>query len=123
VYDVEYYFQGSLVTAILLGLEHAALYARLRPRGDAGDTWRVLLKFVLGVLAILAGCALIAYRAHAPEALFGPLAASAGGLIIVFGYIGRWTFERGWNAAETRGWLKGLADKADIAAGEDGDGA
>ena len=122
MYDVQYYFQGSLVTAILLGIEHVTLYARLKPRGDSGDTWRVLLKFALGVLAILAGCGVIAYRAHAPEALFGPLAASAGGLIIVAGYVGRWTYERAVGTAETRGWLRGLADKADIA-GEDGDGA
>ncbi len=121
MYDVQYYFQGSLVTAILLGIEHITLYARLKPRGDAGDTWRVLLKFALGVLAILAGCGVIAYRAHAPEALFAPIAASAGGLIIVAGYVGRWTFERAQAGAEARGWLKGLADKADIA--EDGDGA
>ncbi len=113
MYDVQSYFQGFLTTTILLGIEHVTLYARLKPRGDAGDAWRVLVKFGLGVLAILAGCGVIAWRAHAPEALFAPLAASAGGLVIVAGYIGRWFGGRVISNAEMRGWLKGLADKGE----------
>lgn len=116
------YFQGFLLTTILLGIEHITLYARLRPRGDSGDTWRVLLKFLLGVGAILAGCAVTRFAHPTADPLLTPLACSAGGLVIIAGYIVRWVGERMIRSAETRGWLKGLADRADIAEGDD-DGA
>ena len=114
------YFQGFLITTALLALEHLALYTRLKPRGDSDDYWRVLIKFGLGVLAILAGCAAIAWQGDAPEAILAPIAASAGGLVIVAGYAGRWLWGRAVGSAYIRGRLAGLADKADIA--EDGDG-
>lgn len=112
--DSQIYFEGFLITTTLLILEHIALYARLKPRGDTGDTWRVLVKFVLGVLAILAGCAAIAWRAYEPNALLAPLAASMGGLVIAAGYVGRWLFDRANQSAYIRGRLHGLADQGDI---------
>lgn len=116
--SADIYFQGFLVTSILLIVEHLALYAWLKPRGNVGDIWRVLVKFGLGVLAILVGCAAIAWQAHEPLAFLAPAAASAGGLVVTAGYAGRWAYERATNSAYIRGRIHGIADKADIAAKE-----
>ncbi len=107
------YVQGFLVTTALLAMEHLALYARLKELGDTG----VLIKFALGVLAILAGCAVIAWRDSDANAVLAPLVCSAGGLVIVAGHIGRWLFDRARETSYMRGRLAGLADKADIAEG------
>jgi hypothetical protein len=119
--DSDVYFQGFLVTSLLLVIEHLALYTRLRPRGDANDTWRILVKFGLGVLAILIGSAAIAWQAREPLAFLAPAAASAGGLVVMAGYAGRWVYDRATKSAYIRGRIHGVADKADIAA-EDRDG-
>lgn len=116
--SADIYFQGFLVTTVLLIIEHAALYARLKPRGDASDTWRVLVKFGLGVFAILIGSGAIAWQTHEPLALLAPAACSMAGLVIVAGYGGRWLYDRATKSAYIRGRLHGLADKADIAAEE-----
>jgi hypothetical protein len=116
--DPAIYAQGFAITAVLLMLEHVALFTRLRTRGDAGDDGRVLIKFVAGVLAILAGCASIAWQADEPLAVLAPVAASMGGLVILGGYAGRWLFGRVRETAYRRGRLHGLADKADIVAEE-----
>lgn len=116
--DFDIYFQGFLVTTTLLIIEHATLYARLKPRGNASDTWRILVKFGLGVLAILIGSAAIAWLAHEPLAFLAPAAASMGGLVIVAGYVGRWLFGQATKSAYIRGRLHGLADRADVAAEE-----
>ncbi len=112
------YVQGFLVTTALLTIEHLTLYAVLKPRGTAGDAWRILAKFGLGVLAILAGCASIAWQADEPLAVLAPAATSMGGLVIMAGYAGRWVYDRATKSAYIRGRIHGLADKADIAAEE-----
>jgi hypothetical protein len=116
--DDSSYFQGFLVTAALLLTEHVLLFTHLKPRGDAGDTWRVLVKFVLGVLAILIGCAVIAWQTNEPLAVLAPAAASMGGLVVAAGYVGRWVINRVRETAYRRGRLHGIADHADIAAEE-----
>ena len=114
--DFDIYFQGFLVTTTLLIIEHITLYALLKPRGNANDTWRILVKFGLGVLAILIGSAAIAWLSHEPLAFLAPAAASMGGLVIAAAYGGRWIVDRIKQAAYTRGRLHGLADHADVAA-------
>ena len=99
-----------------MALEHATLYARLKPYGDAG----VLAKFCLGVLAILAGCWVIRWWNPNADPLITPLVCSAGGLVIASAYGVRWLWGRAMGSAYMRGRLAGLADRADIA--EDGDG-
>lgn len=116
--DADIYLQGFLVTTALLVIEHLTLYTPLRLRKDAGDGWRVLLKFILGILAILAGCARVAWQADEPLALLAPAACAMGGLVIAAGYVGRWLFARATKSAYIRGRLHGLADHADIAAEE-----
>lgn len=118
--DSAAYVQGFAITAVLLILEHVALFSRLRIRGDTRDDWRVLIKFVAGVLAILVGCASIAWQTNEPLAVLAPVAASMGGLVVLGGYAGRWLFERATKSAYIRGRLHGLADKADIHEGRDG---
>ena len=118
--DLDIYFQGFLVTTTLLIIEHVTLYALLKPRGNANDTWRILVKFGLGVLAILIGSAAIAWLSHEPLAFLAPTAASMGGVVIALAYGGRWIVERIRKTAYTRGRLHGLADKADIAEERDG---
>jgi hypothetical protein len=105
------YVQGFLLTTALLTLEHLTLYARLKRHGDAG----VIVKFGVGVLAILAGCAWIAWQQYDARALLAPAASSAGGLVVAAGYVGRWLWGRALGGAYTRGWLNGLADKGDLA--------
>lgn len=108
------YAIGFLTTTALLLLEHVALYAPLRPREsdteDKADR-KVLVKFVLGVGAIIAGCGVI--RALEPNAdpLMTPLACSAGGLAVGAAYLMRAAIRSAW----VRGWLTGLADKGDLA--------
>ena len=114
--DQQSYLQGFLITTALLTLEHLTLYARLNKYGAGG----VIVKFILGVLAILVGCVVIAWQEHAPEAILAPVAASAGGLVVVAGYVGRWLFDQARQSAYVRGRLAGLADKADIAEDRDG---
>lgn len=115
---MEFYLQGFLVTSLLLIIEHLALYARLKPRGDAGDTWRVLVKFFLGTLAILIGSGAIAWQTHEPIAFLAPAACALGGVVVAVGYAGRWLYGRLLETAYRRGRLHGMADKADIAAEE-----
>lgn len=110
------YVQGFLLTTALLTLEHIVLYKRLKKHGEVG----VLVKFGSGVLAILAGCAVIAWREYDARAILAPAATSAGGFVIMAGYVGRWMFDQAKAGAYVRGRLAGLADHADIA--EDGDG-
>ena len=114
------YFQGFLVTSTLLIIEHLTLYALLKPRGNANDTWRILVKFGLGVLAILIGSAAIAWLSHEPLAFLAPAAASMGGLVIAAAYGGRWVYDRATKSAYIRGRLHGLADRADIHEEQDG---
>lgn len=118
--DFDIYFQGFLVTTTLLIIEHMSLYALLKPRGNASDTWRILVKFGLGVLAILIGSAAIAWLSHEPLAFLAPAAASMGGLVIAAAYGGRWIVDRVKKAEYTRGRLHGLADRADIREEQDG---
>jgi hypothetical protein len=119
------YLQGFLVTTTLLAIEHAWLYRFLRPNDEdeaAVADRKVLTKFILGVLAILAGCAWIAWRSGYAIAVLSPVAASLGGAVIVAAYAWRWTWERITgrikDAAYRRGRIHGLSDKADIKAEE-----
>ena len=108
------YLIGFLTTTALLLLEHVALYAPLRPREsdtEDGADLKVLIKFFLGVLAILAGCAAVRWQSPLSDALLTPLACSAGGLVVAAGY----AIRRAVRAAWARGWLTGLADKGDLA--------
>ncbi len=111
-------FLGFATTSALLILEHILLYERLRPRGSDADMWRVLAKFAIGVAAILAGCAVIAWRVEDTRLFVSPLVCAAGGGVIALGYLLRWIVERIKATAYTRGRLHGLADRGDI--GEDG---
>lgn len=108
------YSIGFLLTTVLLLLEHVALYGPLRPREidteDAADR-KVLIKFFLGVAAILAGCAAVRATAPNADALLTPLVCSAGGLVVLGGYLIRAAVRAAWR----RGWLTGLVDKGDLA--------
>jgi len=101
------YFHGICITSALLAAEHLALYTILARYP--------LVKFILGTLAILIGCAVIGYEANDWTVLLAPAScAIGGGAIVAAGYAGRWLYGRAISEAETRGWLKGLADKGDI---------
>lgn len=105
---------GFLISTTVLLLEHLALYAPLRP--TAGDTdgrndTKVLIKFLLGVGAILAGCAVVRLIDPLADALLTPLACSAGGLVVAAAYLVRAAVRAAW----MRGWLTGLADKGELA--------
>lgn len=113
---MDFYFQGFLITSLLLIIEHLALYARLKPRGDASDTWRVLVKFFLGTLAILIGTGAIAWQTHEPIAVLAPAACALGGMVVAAGYAVRWLYGQATRSAYIRGRIHGVADKADIAA-------
>lgn len=110
------YIQGFLTTTALLIIEHAVLYARLKKYGDVG----VSIKFIIGTLAFLAGCAVIAWQEYEPSAFFAPLTASFGGAVILAGYVGRWLWRHALDSAYIRGRLAGLSDHADIAEDRDG---
>lgn len=108
------YSIGFLATTTLLLIEHLALYAPLRPReGDTEDAAdrKVLIKFLLGVAAILAGCAAVRWQSPNADALLTPLACSAGGLVVAACYAIRRAVRSAW----VRGWLTGLADKGELA--------
>jgi hypothetical protein len=74
VYELEkgfpmQYLSGFLTSTALLLLEHITLYAPLRPvagDSDSRNDAKVLVKFLLGVGAVLAGCAVV--KAIAPTA-------------------------------------------------------
>lgn len=116
--DAEIYFEGFLLAAGLMVIEHVTLYAVLRPQGNRGDVWRVLAKLILGTLASLAGCALIAWRLGDWRILLAPSVTSMAGGAIALAYLGRWIWERAAAAAYTRGRIHGMSDQADIAAEE-----
>lgn len=108
------YSIGFLLTTALLLLEHAFLYAPLRPRPDDTEDRadrKVLVKFFLGVGAILLGCLAIRWQDAQADALLTPLACSAAGLVVVAGYLIRAAIRSAW----VRGWLTGLADKGELA--------
>lgn len=112
------YSHGFLTTTAIVLIEHALLYRRLRPcAGDDDDTQdrKILAKFVIGVLAILAGCLVIRLENPYADPLLAPLASSAAGLVLVAAY----AIRAAVRTAERRGWLRGLVDHADIAGGAD----
>ena len=112
------YSDGFLTTTAILLVEHLLLYKRLRPEpGDDDDMQdrKVLAKFVLGVLAILAGCLVIRLEDPFADPLLTPLACSASGLVLAAAYAVRAAIR----IAERRGWLHGLVDQADIAGDTD----
>jgi hypothetical protein len=113
--DDSVYFQGLLVTTATLAVEHLLLYKPLGLRGNNKDRWRVLAKFVLGVSAILMGCFVIRWQDPYADPFLTPLACSCAGLVIILAYVGREIFERTIIHAKMRGYLHGLADRADIA--------
>lgn len=107
------YSYGFLVSTALLLLEHVAFYGPLRPM--TGDTEtradiKVLVKFTLGVGAILIGCFVVRWNAPLADPFFTPVACSASGLVVAAAYGVRAAV----NAAWVRGWLTGLADRGDI---------
>jgi hypothetical protein len=108
------YLLGFLTTTALLLLEHIALYTPLRPRAyddeDMVDR-KVIAKLIIGVGAILVGCAVVRVLEPTADPFLTPLACSAGGLAIAVAYL----FRAAVRAAWARGWLTGLADKGDIA--------
>lgn len=119
--DANVYLQGFALTSAILVIEHITLYAWLETRGDARDVWRNLARLVLGVLAILAGCAWIAWQTGVIAAVLAPAVVSMAGSVVALGYAGRWLLDRIKDAAYRRGRIHGLADHADIRA-EDPDG-
>ena len=108
------YAYGILTTAAIVLAEHVTLYRPLQ-------RWP-LVKFVAGTLAILAGCAVVAQQTGDDAAFYAPLACAVGGGALLFAAYGtRWLVNRMVAEAETRGWLKGLADKGDIHNGQAGE--
>lgn len=107
------YLNGFLTVAGILISEHVLLYSALHPRGDKWDDVRVAVKFIIGVAAILIGCFVVRWYAPLADPFLTPLVCALAGITILFGYIGRWLFGRAVAEAETRGWLKGLADRED----------
>lgn len=108
------YILGFLTATALILVEHVALYAPLRPHaGDSDDRVdrKVLAKFMLGVGAILVGCAVVRWYAPTADALLTPLTCSASGLAVGAAYLLRAAIRSAW----MRGWLTGLADKGELA--------
>ena len=104
------FLYGFLLSTALLIVEHLTLYPSLREKGDVG----VLARFVLGVLAILAGCGMIAWETGEPIAVVAPVITSASGLVVVAIYGARWLWQRAQETSYMRGRLHGLADRGDI---------
>jgi hypothetical protein len=100
------YLDGILTTAALIVVEHIVAYKALERH--------VFIKFALGTLAILVGCAVIAYEAQTATpidlAIVPAICACGAGLALLICY----TVRHAVDEAETRGWLKGLADKGDL---------
>lgn len=107
-------FHGVLTTAGLLAAEHLLLYTPLKAYP--------LIKFILGTLAILAGCGVVAWESYDADILLVPfICAAGGGSVVALGYAGRWLYARAVNDAELRGWLKGLSDKGELSDGRSGE--
>jgi hypothetical protein len=113
--DASSYQYGFLTTVALLLAEHMLFYRRLeilpsdtRDEQDKKNAARL----ILGVAAILAGCGVAAYASGNLAAFIAPAGCStAGGATVLASYVVRGAIR----AAERRGRLKGMADRADIA--------
>ena len=108
--DERAYLVGFLTTTAILLVEHLACANRIVPTGDPLD-WRLFARYVLGVLGILAGCAATRTLNPTADPLATPLLCSAAGgwIVAIAGW--RRLYRAALAEAETRGWLKGLADK------------
>lgn len=105
--DDSSFFHGILTTAGLMTAEHLLLYTPLKAYP--------LVKFIAGTLAILAGCAVVAWERYNADIFLTPLlCAVGGGSVVALGYAGRWLYIKAVTDAEVRGWLKGLSDKGDM---------